>query len=582
MLNCVKSYWQRFYDMREGRMLFWIFVAALVVRIIGMNYGYWHGDERVNDAAKVLAGQLVPGQHFYPPFYNYINAVFFGILFAIGRIIPVWHSVSDFKASYFSDPTAFYLTARFVCAAFGAAVAPLFYLVAKSLNFNRTQCLLAGIFGIFLPVMVLLCHISKSDIPLATASVLVIYVLLEKYKHLESIKYDVWLGFSISLAMSFKHSYVFILAPLMLGHAYLLWRASDIPATIRSLFITGLVLVPTWCVFNIGILLDLQNFIVFQKIQAQMSIREGETFWQAIAAWYEWSSHNSYGVNPIVTILFVVFPLYLNSKFSSIGVGKGILNISWISTAFATVVVIAMSGTRQHSGLWVPYFTCMQLFVAIMLLDVLRTSIQPLKLAGIATLSVSLLLSLYGSAVVWKQALVKPIADTVEEYIREGYSDRKILTSYELRLPQTKEMQEAEIARHNRIAEKYDVVMPERSEERLIKHSASDAVNHFGMPGVMFGLENADDESLKGNVKPYAWPIQKEEWFLDYWTSKGFSVFVVADHEYYKNETPAKAFRDFHTELADTCEKKMIFYPKKPFFLEATVTIFECDISAAS
>jgi hypothetical protein len=96
---------------RFGKTEAWIFLAlfavALGLRLIGLDYGYFHGDERVNDAAKVLAGQLVPGQHFYPPFINYLNAVALVALFPVGLLSGWWEGAGDFRAAYFIDPTPF-------------------------------------------------------------------------------------------------------------------------------------------------------------------------------------------------------------------------------------------------------------------------------------------------------------------------------------------------------------------------------------------------------------------------------------------------------------------------------------------
>lgn len=574
------KYYQLITNVRETRLLLWLFIIAIVVRAIGMHYGYWHGDERINDAAKVLTGQLVPGQHFYPPLLNYINAVFFGILFVIGRLIPIWYSAAEFRAQYFSDPTVFYLTARLVVVFMSAAVAPLFYLIAKSLKFSRSSCIIAGAFGVFIPVMLLLSHLSKSDIPLATSAVLVVYVMLEKYKNLEKIKYDIFLGLAIALTLSFKHSYVFILAPLMLGHAYLHWRLTDINSTFKSLFITGIVMFIAWCILNIGILLDFKNFLDFQKIQAQMSIREGELFVDALSTWFMLAVHTSYGVNIVVTLLFIVFPFYINSKYSRFS-EKALLNICWLSVAFGTLILVIMSGMRQHSGLWVPYFTLMQLFAALLLLDCSRAGLSSIRLASVGLSVITLILSFYGSSIIWKQTLAKPIADEVAQFVEEKYSDRKIIASFELRLPKKKEAQEAEFARHDRIAAKYNVTLPERSQERYIKKSAPDAIYYFGMPGVMFGLENTDDDSLGDAIKPYTWPLQKEEWVLDYWIDKGFDVFVLADHHYYLNETPVQVFRNFYGEIENRCNKTSVFNPVKSFFLEATVTVFDCRVSSS-
>ena len=43
----------------------------------------------------------------------------------------------------------------------------------------------------------------------------------------------------------------------------------------------------------------------------------------------------------------------------------------------------------------------------------------------------------------------------------------------------------------------------------------------------MGGMEDLKAEVAEEAVKPYWWPIQPEEWKLDYWTKQGFNIFVV-------------------------------------------------------
>lgn len=579
-MNQFSVYCSSFARMRDYQLCIGLLLIAFLARVIGIDYGYWHSDERINDAARILSGQWMPTQHFYPPLFNYINAVFFALLYVGGRITFAWSSVSEFRSQYFADPTAFYMTARLVTAMLGAAVAPLFYLIARSLKFDKSRCLLMAMFGVFIPVMVLLCHISKSDIPLATSAILVFYVLLEKYKHLFNWKYDVFLGLSITLALSFKHSYVFILAPLMFGHAYLLWRKTDFPSAFKSLVITGAWMLATWCVLNLGILLDLQNFLDYQKIQAQMSLVGGGAYAAAFTAWFSWSAHTAFGVNGIVTVLFLVFPIYVNSRFCGLN-SKSLLNVFWCSISFGTLVIILVSGTRQHSGLWVPYFTCMQLFVAVMLIDVLQSPLKNVKRVGFAATALTLAISCYGSLTIWQQALAQPIDEKIVQLVKQGLSQKKILASFDVALPQSKAAIEAEYSRHQRLAKKYGLALEAPASERFVEVSAEESVFWVTMPEVMFGLELTDDASLGAAMKAHTWPLQKQEWQLSYWLAQGFSVFIMADHDYHLHDTPSLIFRGFHRELETDCNKISEFKPTKPYFLEPTVTVFECEAAAA-
>lgn len=569
---------QCFNELKTWQKVTLLFLVALLVRIVGIHYGYWHGDERINSAAKVLAGQLVPGQHFYPPLFNYINAVFFGLMYAVGRLVPFWHDAAGFRAQYFADPTPFYLMARFVTAAISAVTVPIFYYAGQALKFDKKSCLWMAGFGMFIPVMILLSHIAKSDIGLATSTVLVFFLLILKYENLEKKSIDVALGVSLALALSFKHSYVFIMAPLALAHMYLLWKEVDIARTVRSLCLVAVVMIPAWSVMNIGILLDFQNFLDFQKIQAQMSVRDGETFFQAAGAWFYWASHNANGVNVVVTLAFIVFPAYLFSSFCRIE-RKLLILAMWVSVFLPMVLLIKMSGTRQHAGLWVPYFTAMQFFVAIAFVDLMRSSVSKVKISATAVTGVAMALSLFGTLVVWKQALAKPIAIDIAEDLQAFYPDRKILTTYKLRLEQVQEAKDQEMARHVRLAEKYGIELPPRAEEREAK-SIGGGVFYYNIPDVMFGLEHTDEESLKDVMKPYTWPLQKEEWTLGHWVGKGVSVIVLADHDYFLNETDVEIYRDFHHEIAGSCKKVAFYEARKPYLIEFPLTVYECELTS--
>lgn len=572
------KYWKEYFlTLSDRQWMLLLFIVALIIRTVGINYGYWHGDERIGDAAKALGGQLVPGQHFYPPLLNYINAVFLGFLYALGRLVPVWYSVDDFRQHYFADPTAFYLTARAVTAAMSAATAPLFFAIAKTLTLSKRQCILAGVWGILIPVMVLLSHISKSDVPLASSAILVIFLMIKKYENLTDKKtyWDAAIGGALALTMSFKHSYIFILFPMMVAHGFYLWKIKDFLSAFKSISAALAVFIPVWCVFNIGILLDFSNFIEFQKIQSEMSVHENVSYIAASVVWFKLASSLTEGVNGIVVILFFAFPFAIKQKNSLLPY-KDILSICWASILIGMVIIIVISGTRQHAGLWVPYFTCMQLFACLCALELFQRFSSVLKTLSLIVNVVALGLSCIGTVIIWKQSLAQPISGKVAHYVSQNYASQKVATTFALDIPQQKEAQAAEFARHDRLAEKYNVTMPERAEERYIIQSAPGAVYYINLPAGMFGLETADENDPNYVVKPYAWPLQKEEWQLDHWLTQGFSIFVIADYDYYRNETPSKVFRAFYTELGDRCAKVKEFLPEKSLFLEATVTVFEC------
>ena len=73
-----------------------------------------------------------------------------------------------------------------------------------------------------------------------------------------------------------------------------------------------------------------------------------------------------------------------------------------------------------------------------------------------------------------------------------------------------------------------------------------------GFAWLMGGLDELSPEEVKV-VKPFAWPIQQEEWKLDYWIAQGFNIFVVGDEEIMLHH-PVEVFRSFINEIKQRCD----------------------------
>lgn len=572
--------WHWFDNLTEARKLLLLFLFALLIRVIGIDYGYWFGDERINYAAKVLTGQLIPGDHYYPPLLNYLTAVCFVVLYVFGRLFGFWYDLAGFREQYFTDPTSFYITARLFICIISAAVVPLFYLIVRELGFSKCHALLASFFGIFIPGLVLLSHISKSDVPLAVCIVLVFYTAIKKLKNPKAVLNDFWMGLSIALALSFKHSYIFIFFPFYFGFLITLYLDKrDIGLLVRACSITGMFTIILWLIFNIGIVFDFQNFLDYQKIQAVMSVRENKTFIDGFLKWWSIVADPSFGINAIVVILFLVFPLSLWQQNLLSTKHKHLLFTLWVSLFIGSLLVIYLSGSRQQSGLWIPYMVSMELLVVIGLIIALQSHIKVKFLVSALLLVSASLYSIYGTTVIIKQAIAKPIVYEVEALVRENFSiDEKILTIFRFKAPQTKLMRDEEKARDKRIAQKYNVVLPERTSESKTFIEQANAINYRNMPMALHGLEHLDDdEALGGEIKPYAWPLQKEEWQLDYWIDRGFSIIVLADHQdsLYKSTVPI--VRAFYHEVKDYCQLVKYFPAVKPLFIEFSATVYQCE-----
>ena len=92
-----------------------------------------------------------------------------------------------------------------------------------------------------------------------------------------------------------------------------------------------------------------------------------------------------------------------------------------------------------------------------------------------------------GAATPVRQALAEPMVAVTDAYVAEELSDERILSMVQIGLPQRREAQTMEFARWDRLAERYDVEMPEIAQERLITENAPDSVFYLPMPTVRMG-----------------------------------------------------------------------------------------------
>lgn len=554
-------------------MCFLLFVLAFALRFYAADYGYFHGDERVNEAAKVLAGELVPGQHFYPPFINYLNAVALAGLFGVGLLAEWWSSPSGFRDQYFADPTIFYVTARMVTALTGALLAPLFFAVARQLGLDRMRALSVGMVAVLFPLGVFMAHIAKGDTGLATAQVAVIWAILARLQGGRG--WDWVLGLCVVLTLSFKHSSVFVLLPLAVGLIVLLTGREGAGRAFRSFGRAVLVILLLWPVLNIGLLMDLRNFLDYQKIQAVMSLREGADgpltglitlFWRALEL--------VFGLNPLMTGVTLMMPVLL--WLTRGRPRRAALWVVWLSLILGTVVVALMAGPRQPEHLWIANFAGFLLLGAVLLAELSATKGDlRFSLAG-GALAVSLMFGAYGTGEVLRQAAAAPVDQQIASYLKQDHSGRRIVSSAPLRVALRKDAQQYELERTERLARKYNVDMPPLADERLIRDEAPDALYLISMPGVMFGLDEVEDGDIDYEVKAYAWPLQKEEWQLEFWLEQGFDLFVIQDFEQYAYHAAPQLRQAFFQDMGRRCRDLRRFAPAKPLFLERDVVVFDC------
>ena len=245
--------------------LFLLFLLALLPRVTGL-LTFSNFDENWGAPAKVLTGDLSGGAGVTMPLINYINAAAYVVLFAIGRLIGVWNGTADFRAHYFLDQTPFIFTGRLVAASLGALSVPLAVLVASRFGLSRRSSLSVGCLVLLLPINIWLSHVAKADSGLASTVLFVAWAILRKLDDPEAKGTDITIGAAFAIAMSFKQTALFLIAPTLVGFVALLKWDRKLPWSriARGLVVLSLAFIVTWMPLNIGVLLDIRGFLEYQ------------------------------------------------------------------------------------------------------------------------------------------------------------------------------------------------------------------------------------------------------------------------------------------------------------------------------
>jgi hypothetical protein len=156
----------------------------------------------------------------------------------------------------------------------------------------------------------------------------------------------------------------------------------------------------------------------------------------------------------------------------------------------------------------------------------------------------------------------------------DGIDNRKILASdiQVSGLPLSGSALRDTQERHERLAHKYGLTLPPR-----YRPYPTDDRRYFisSMPWAVGGLEKYNEEDLK-TIKPFGWPVQREEWILEYWLGKGYTVFlVVNEQEFLKSDVAA--YRQLHQEIADRCRLLDEITGEKTLFIEGDAKVYLCN-----
>ncbi|MCK0149798.1 glycosyltransferase family 39 protein [Marivita sp. S6314] len=552
-----------------------MFAIALFLRTYGADYGFFHGDERINDAARVLTGQLVPGQHFYPPFFNYLNAVAIGGLFGFGLLTDMWSGTAEFRQAYFTDPTPFYLAARYLTGFLGALAAPLFYMSARRVGLGVMHAGIVGAFAVVFPLGVFMAHTAKGDTALAVACFAVIWAFLMRLDTDHKQRWNVIIGIMVALAFGFKQSALLLLGPVALAMIFVLARREGMSSALKSFGVSLIVLLVLWPIMNIGILLDIDGFLAFQKIQTVMSVREEDGFGAGLPVTVRLFGDTLLGLNPVLLAIGLVSPIWFLSKSCGLAMRDALVAI-WLANGVSTIAISLLVGTRQPEHLFLPNLLLFVFLAAVVLMDILRSYAGWPKIVVAITSCFGFGLMVGATAMVVKQATATPIAVDLADYLAETYPNSRIQSGLALPVPHTMEAQQHEFDRLDGVAARYGIEMPVVAPERIITENTEDALFWVDTPFPMSGLDGDDALTADFPVQPHAWPAQEDEWQLDYWLEDGFDIFIVNHLDYLKNKSRSTLVRNFHAELVERCVLDRVYDARKPLFLEWEITVFDC------
>lgn len=206
--------------------IFWIFAGALILRLIGIGFGYpfiFHPDEpSVVRSALGMRFDLNPGHFDWPHLYFYLN-YFLYMIFGKARVlleaIGLRTMISAVMPVIWDDTFVFYLISRIFSAFLGALTVFPVYMAARSFFNNKRIALFSALVLALIPYHIQISHYALVDVPMVFFFAWAMYF---SSKILLSDKWSnyLWAGVFVGLAASTKYNGA--LSSLLVVSAHLL------------------------------------------------------------------------------------------------------------------------------------------------------------------------------------------------------------------------------------------------------------------------------------------------------------------------------------------------------------------------
>lgn len=562
-----------------------LFVMALTLRVTGL-VSFFNADEAWSASVRVLTGELKGGTSQTLPLVNYLNAASFIPLYGVGRLVGVWNSLADFRAQYFHDKTPFVFSGRLVSATLGAFTAVLAALIAGRLGLGRRSCLIAGVTVGLLPENVWIAHSAKTDSGVTFGLMLLVWSILRKLDAPASRGADVLIGLALAVAISFKQTAILVAPPLVVGLVAMLRWDSRLPWSkiARGLLVSMAACVAAGIPMNLGVLIDIPNFLAWQRflLIAVESGRPASAYEIADLA-VRTLAGTLEGLTPAGLIVWLLAPLIRrDSRFLML----------WAAPAFAYVAINVASGPIIHPRYYLPFNQIAFTLAIVAALSMLERP-GPWRTVGRLATAAVLGCAAIGSFEVVRQAMATPMQARCPEVIRsivDPERDRILAADlYMLGVPVDGAAAREGQDREDRLASQYGVKLPERPPEK--RRDPDPFARGYYVRQIPYGLggdpnREASLASRAKTIMPYWWPIQPEEWQLDYWTSRGFTIFMLIDGGGFSGSGiplyDEPLYRSFHEEIAKRCEPVATLLTTRELFGERSVRIYRYRGRAAA
>ncbi|HOK40597.1 MAG TPA: glycosyltransferase family 39 protein [bacterium] len=158
-----------------------------------------------------------PNFYIYPAFLIYLTGVLIKIFHIFGLVILI----PDIYF-YYLNPDEFarlFLIGRFICAAFGACISILVFLITKKIYNQKNIVFFSTLLIIFLPLNIYWSKFLSSDIPAAFFSLLTLYFCIILINN-KDLKTYIFCCISIGLALSSKYTSLPIFFVFFVAHLF--------------------------------------------------------------------------------------------------------------------------------------------------------------------------------------------------------------------------------------------------------------------------------------------------------------------------------------------------------------------------